>query len=383
MKKIIILFAASVLFLNTQAINAQAIIIDHNHAKLETLNSEKIKRVMEHLKIAYQHTSHGSQLVSGMRALAKYNTAFEFKYSPKGMQRNIFFNDYAMPLADDLGHKGDLNWAKATLDLFNNKSNDRNVIMWSWCGGVSDNNANGINAYLNKMAELEKQFPNTYFVYMTGHLDGTGSLGNLNLMNEIIRKFCNDNNKILFDFADIESYSPNTDVNLCDLNADDECNIDFNKDGKKDGNWAETWMQNNPNSELAKLAKQCTECAHSVNLNCALKGIATWNLFSAIVDRMLASSVEDSSATQADPIVIFPNPADKLLNIKIIGKARSTIQIDVFDITGQKVSTLASNFILSQNEETLQFNISELPVGAYEVRIKIDNNYYNKKLAKS
>ena len=37
------------------------------------------------------------------------------------------------------------------------------------------------------MAQLEQQYPQVKYVYMTGHLDGTGSGGNLNQRNEQIR----------------------------------------------------------------------------------------------------------------------------------------------------------------------------------------------------
>jgi hypothetical protein len=43
---------------------------------------------------------------------------------------------------------------------------------------------------------------------MTGHLDGTGLTGNLNISNEQIRNHCRINKKFLLDFADIESYNP-------------------------------------------------------------------------------------------------------------------------------------------------------------------------------
>ena len=43
---------------------------------------------------------------------------------------------------------------------------------------------------------------------MTGRLDGTGLNGTVNLRNEQIRNYARKHNKILFDFADIESYDP-------------------------------------------------------------------------------------------------------------------------------------------------------------------------------
>ena len=46
------------------------------------------------------------------------------------------------------------------------------------------------------------------FVYMTGHTDGTGLDGTLHLRNQEIRNYCKANDKVLYDFEDIESYDP-------------------------------------------------------------------------------------------------------------------------------------------------------------------------------
>jgi hypothetical protein len=60
------------------------------------------------------------------------------------------------------------------------------------------------------MAALEKEYPEVIFIYiyMTGHLEGTGEHGNLHVRNNQIRDYCRASNKILYDFADIESHDP-------------------------------------------------------------------------------------------------------------------------------------------------------------------------------
>jgi len=80
-------------------------------------------------------------------------------------------------------------------------------VMWSWCGQVSSASAGDIKLYLRLMSELEEQFPGYVFIYMTGHLDGSGENGNLNHRNNQIREFCKVNGKILYDFADILQFS--------------------------------------------------------------------------------------------------------------------------------------------------------------------------------
>ena len=94
--------------------------------------------------------------------------------------------------------------------------------MWSWCGQVDGTEAE-INTYLTLMNQLEQDFPNVKFVYMTGHLIGTGASGNVNQRNEQIRNYARNHNKILFDFADIESYDPDRLTNYMELYANDNC----------------------------------------------------------------------------------------------------------------------------------------------------------------
>lgn len=259
--------------------NGETLIIDHTCTDITKIPEEWIDKAKEDFKIGYSHTSHGSQIVTGISALSlssgstkskKAYSRIEFSYSGWGQATGVFFADYWASGADDLGHNGDLSWRDATITMLNMGNNDRNVVMWSWCGGVSDNNESGINAYLNAMNKLETDYPNVKFIYMTGHLDGGGVNGNLHQRNEQIRQYCKDNDKILFDFADIESYDPSGNYFL-DKDADDGCYYNG-------GNWANEWISANAGSELANLAKSsnCGECAHSHRLNCIMKGRAFW-----------------------------------------------------------------------------------------------------------
>jgi hypothetical protein len=254
---------------------SRTIVIDHTTTDTSRIPVEFIATARSSLRIAYGHTSHGSQLVSGMTACrGGAGSLFDFAQTSGSFKAGVFLND-SYP-SGDLGGAGSTAWRDATVQLLSRNDNDRNVVMWSWCGGVSDNTAAGIDTYLNAMRDLEQRYPNVRFVYMTGHLDGSGSSGNLHQRNEQIRSFCRSEGRVLFDFADIESYDPDGRTNYMALLAADDCGYDSNGDGRADRNWATDWVARNPGSELAALSQKASSCAHSQPLNCVLKGRAFW-----------------------------------------------------------------------------------------------------------
>ncbi len=215
----------------------QATIIDHTCTDLDQVPDYWIGQAEAQLEIFYGHTSHGSQPISGMDALG-IGTLSIYEYS------------------DDLGHNGDISWVAPTENYLNSHPGT-NVVIWSWCGGVSDNTEEGINIYLSAMSQLEGDYPAVTFVYMTGHLDGTGVGGNLYARNNQIRAYCAANDKVLYDFADIESYDPAG---------------NFYPDEDDDCFWCSDWCTAHP--------EDCTNlpgyCAHSHGFNCLRKGQAFW-----------------------------------------------------------------------------------------------------------
>ncbi len=263
-----------ILFLISGYVSAHAggIIVDHNCTDLSKISEQGIKQAKKSLHIAYGHTSHGSQLVSGMKGLvaAKGNL---YSFNQGGRNGALDFHDRAFSTSrHDLGHKGSTKWADQTRTYLNNSDNSKcNVVIWSWCGGASGNTEKGMRVYLETMNLLEKEYPKVAFVYMTGHLDGSGKMGNLHVRNEQIRRYCHKNSKILFDFADIESYDPAGNFFL-DKQGNDKCDY-------KKGNWAEEWCKSHPESCWYN-----GKCAHSQPLNCQMKGIAAWWLWVKIAN---------------------------------------------------------------------------------------------------
>lgn len=255
---------------------AQApMLIDHTCTGFQNIPVTYVNAARSGLHIAYGHTSHGSQLVQGMTGiLGKYGSTYDFNNG--GLNGALDLHNNFVP--GDLGNPDFLTWASRTRTYLNNSSNsDVNVVIWSWCNEVGSATEDSINTYLSLMSQLELDFPAVSFVYMTGHLEGNGATGNLNMRNEQIRAYCKNNNKILFDFADIESYDPEGLVNYMKLRANDNCDYDSDNNGTRDANWANHWCNTNPDSCF-----YIGDCAHSPELNCQLKGIAAWWLWARL-----------------------------------------------------------------------------------------------------
>ena len=241
----------------------EALVIDHTCTDLPKIPERWIQQARKQFRVLYGHTSHGSQITSGMRAMNKG----AFRFNSTGKDGALFYQE----IGGDLGHRGDLKWMEKTKNQLDRPGNNINVVLWSWCGGCSDNTEEGINSYLQAMTELESKYRNVLFIYMTGHLDGSGIDGNLNRRNNQIRNYCNTHQKVLFDFADIESFDPDGKCFL-QRDANDGCFYNKGEKGRRDGNWCDEWIAKYPDHGIALPS----HAAHTRPLNGALKGRAFW-----------------------------------------------------------------------------------------------------------
>jgi len=263
---------------------AEGLIIDHTCTDILQIPQSAIEEAKTNLHIGYGHTSHGSQLTTGMTGLVGFvnNGGLGLSLPPNFFAWNnggaggaLDLHDYFM--SGDLGNPDRTTWAARTREYLKSSSNsDVNVIIWSWCG-QADTSEENINQYLSLMNQLEIDYPHVTFVYMTGHANGTGETGNLHLRNRQIRDYCVATNKFLYDFYDIECYDPDGNY-FGDKSVTDSCAYDKDNNGSLDANWAAEWQ----NSHQQGLDWYDCSSAHSQPLNANRKAYAAWWLWARI-----------------------------------------------------------------------------------------------------
>jgi len=265
----------------TPMARAAGVLIDHNDTDITVLTEAAMNNAKAKLHIAYGHTSHGSQLTTGMNGLVDFANGGGlglslpgdfFEWNNGGAGGGLDLHDHAM--GGDCGYYPE--WVDNTTNYLNQPAHsDVNVIIWSWCGQVDGKYRSGTlgSEYLTPMTTLETAYPDVTFVYMTGHVDHWDDVDN-KAANQVIRNYCATNNKVLFDFADIESYGP--DGTYYEF-PNDNCDY-YDWGGTKLGNWAEEWQ----GSHVESVDWYNCASAHSKPLNANRKAYGAWALWTDI-----------------------------------------------------------------------------------------------------
>lgn len=200
---------------------ASPIIIDHTSiAAFSTLSDTTIDAVQDNLSWHYAHTSHGSQITTGLGRIEASDNRFNVTITGQSLPTtpgalNVFdgqeHDTYITP---------DEYWESAggiqdTQDVLDNNPTI-NISGWSWCTQPNYYSDTQIVNYLNAMADFETANPDITFIYMTGNAQAGGSTGyDRYRHNEMIRNWVSgSSNRVLFDFADLDSWWFNPDTGL-------------------------------------------------------------------------------------------------------------------------------------------------------------------------
>lgn len=197
------------------------LVIDHTCTDLSQIPDKWIDSVQANLRMYYVHTSHGRQIVCGLERIEsiidpKFNVNIGNGYLP--------IEEGALCVYDRIGSTVDYwfgnEWQNG-MDITRQVLNDNpaiNISMFMWCIELYNSSQEYVQKYLDSISTLEREFPEVNFIYTTSNAeycyDPNWDLYGYTryLRNEQIRQYCRDNNKILFDFADLDSwwFNPST-----------------------------------------------------------------------------------------------------------------------------------------------------------------------------
>ena len=174
-----------------------------DHTVIDVMRLDKIPRTAvaqakADLHVVFVHGPYGARITDALEALPAMKGSLyqgldlDNQYVPDGQ-------DYPdLPL-----------WVeKLQLYLADPENQDTNVVLWSWNNTLMSAAEEDVRQYLSLIDTLEGQYPDVYFVHMTGHTEGADPGSNTYLRNEQIRRYCVTGDKILLDFADIDSHDP-------------------------------------------------------------------------------------------------------------------------------------------------------------------------------
>ena len=199
--------------------------------------------------------------------------------------------------------------------------------------------------------------------------------GNLHLRNEQIREFCRSNNKVLYDFADIECYNPDG-IYFGDKIPNDNCDYDSDGNGSRDGNWAIEW-QNSHSIDIDWY--QCSS-AHSQSLNANQKAYAAWWLWAILAgwDGINNTDSGEILSLKFELSNNYPNPFNPSTNITFSIEENSFVSLDIYNILGEKVKNLISSYYPAGQYSTSWNSTDEennnVNSGVYFYKLTADRN---------
>ncbi len=237
--------------------SSSGLVLDHTTTDITKIPTTYINQAISNVRLSYGHTSHGSQVVSGMGYWMRKDPLYSFVTNGSIQAGYLSLADTTP--SNDVGYS---DWNEKTDAYLQGSGKDRNLVMWSWCGQLAGYSDSQVQAYLSEMSALEQKYPKVRFVYMTQHTNP----GVDPAQNDMIRTYAKANGKLLFDFADMEKFSPDG-VAIPQSQWGDTCP------------WCQSWCSTHQ-SYCADLST-VNGCAHSDSvtsqqLYCKIKGQAFW-----------------------------------------------------------------------------------------------------------
>ncbi|MFN2225609.1 MAG: hypothetical protein ACK2UY_04870 [Anaerolineae bacterium] len=234
-----------------------AIVVDHTTTDLSRIPARWLEEARRTVVWAYGSTSHGTQIWVGAQYLSDEVDPPTYRFCSEWGSAPPQANPACLRMGYDDGWSWDPGGFLDTAREMLRQNPQATAFMWSWCGEMSDEGT-PVQRYLEMISQLEAEYPHVRFVFMTGHTDGGSP--ELAHNNDLVRQYVREQGKVLYDFADIESYDP---LGTYYPGTDDACP------------WCRDWCREH-RDQCRNLPTNDDECQHSHGFNCRLKGQALW-----------------------------------------------------------------------------------------------------------
>ncbi len=345
------------------------LVIDHTCEDLSRIPPTWIDSVQADMRLHYAHTSHGGQLTTGLDRIEAadpfYSVATGAMYLPTEAGAFCIFDGQE----HDTYITPDEYWETAagmnyTRDVVDHNPTI-NTSMWSWCTQLTYYSEAQTQAYLDSITVLESEYPDVVFIYMTGNAQATGSSGyNRYLRNELIRQYCTANDKVLYDFADLDSWW-------------------FNP---VSGEWEHATYEYEGNTVPVEHPQfNGDQAAHTTYESCEQKGRAVWWMMSRLAGWQLDPSGMDSMTGTSEIAYIEParpNPFGSSTGIRYELDRACRARLAVFDVTGRLVRVLAGGDtetpagVHAVSWDGTGIDGDRLPCGVYYFRLSVPGEYH-------
>jgi hypothetical protein len=339
MRAIIIGFCAAGLlsFAATGAATAEAhaapVVINHTCTDLAAIPPDAIATAQNVCKWHYARLSHGRQLMVGFTLIEAADPFYAVIWPKAGGSLPVAPGElciYTDPV------DAESYWVGAGLDntrAILTATPELNISAMSWCTELNTASESYVQDYLAAMQTLESEFPDVTFVYFTGTAEYDGTYGyNRSLRNEQIRNFCVANNKVLYDFEDLDSWW-------------------FNPDTQE---WEQaTYLYNGRVVPVEHPMLAGDDAEHTSYESCEQKGRAAWWMMAVLSGWSTATAVGGGAddplpgprASDAFNLSCYPNPCNPSATIRFSLPSADRARLSLYDARGVLVRTLVDGAI--------------------------------------